>query len=469
VPLLKIFPGNYFMVTWLIESFSWLLLFIVLHQLIRLLTSSYFWANAFVLFSGFFLYNVELSSSSKDVLATMLIFYSLLRCLRIMEKKQNTSSVYLAVSALVFILPGLTKYIYIPLTIVFPFTLLFIYFLNREKPLLRAALVTGSLSIVLLALHFFFFRYLEANAIREHATFYTNRWSLAKSGDDFIHGFFPGNLLLLYPYLPAGVFNLDVGGVWVRSFMPSVYKLYGSLLYILNVIGIASLAAAFIYTCKKYFHKFISLRLAFFICGTIISFSMLFLVSALSLRYHTIEYKGSISAWTYVFENRPFIFSIIFLQLILVVFLFSKKQKTILLSRLSAALLVIMLISGVHGLYYLVKTSINPAGSKPRTLSINKLVIRDATQIAKANKDYRIWIGTEMQHLDWYAKLQDQKLLNHLAYLNDSSFKLPHKTILVTVIPKEDTLKINPYLHSNKIDSAWNYDRTWFIYMQKQD
>ncbi|MEO7984501.1 MAG: hypothetical protein ABI688_10505, partial [Bacteroidota bacterium] len=51
-PLLKLFPGNYFLVTGLIESLSWMFLFIVLQKLAFLLMKNHCWTNLFILFSG---------------------------------------------------------------------------------------------------------------------------------------------------------------------------------------------------------------------------------------------------------------------------------------------------------------------------------------------------------------------------------------------------------------------------------
>jgi hypothetical protein len=235
------------------------------------------------------------------------------------------------------------------------------------------------------------------------------------------------------------------------------------------VVGILVMGLGFLYLSRKYFRKKVSTRLAFFLSGTIISFSMLLLASALSLKYHTIEYKGSISSWTYVFENRPFIFSIILLQLILVVFILSKKQVPGFLSLLGKLATLLMALSFIHGVYYLVKTSLSPASAKPESLSINELVLRDEDSLKVKYHGYHTWIATELQHLDWYAKLHGRIILNNLTYLNDSSFSLPARTILISVIPKEDTGKIKTYLERKKIDSAWNYDQTWFLYLQKRD
>ncbi len=468
VPLLWLFPDNFYIVTWIIESLSWLLLFIVLHRILSTLIADPFWPNLFIIFSGFYLYNIELSSSSKDVLATALIFLALFRCIQITQNKKNLFP-YILVSSLIFILPGLTKFIYLPLALVFPFCILWIGFTSKQKKVLRVGAITFILSVVLVAMHYLYFHSLETDALSNHGDFFSNRWSLAKSGDDFVHGFFPENMLLMYPYIPAAFFNLDVIGVQVRSFIPSLYKMYGLMLSILNALGILILLVLFIYKCRQLYRSSISSRNSFFLCGTIISFSMLLLASALSMRYHTIEYKGGGSAWTYVFENRPFVFSIIFIQLLLFIFLFSSKVKSAFLLRLKPVIAIVLAIGFFHGVYFGLKSVVSPAQANQRPVSINKLVVDDADSIQKANPSAQVWIATEMQHLDWYAKLQHKKVFNRVAWLNDSSFRLPPKTILLTAITSEDTPQIRNYIKLPSTRQLRNYDDTWFVYLQSSD
>ena len=99
-------------------------------------------------------------------------------------------------------------------------------------------------------------------------------------------------------------------------------------------------------------------------------------------------------------------------------------------------------------------------------MSVNGLATNEADSIRKANPGYDVWLATEMPHLDWYAKLQSQKVLNGLAILNDSTMRLPPKTILLTVVAKEDTAKISNYLHRSDVKQYRNYDNVYFVFRQ---
>ena len=468
-PLLKIFSGNYLFVSWLVESLAWLLLFVILYRILIKLLSSPFWPNLFVLFSGFFLYNIEISSSPKDVLATALLMASFHFCMHLGKTSNSRPVLYLAASSLLFLLPGLVKYIYLPLAVMFPFAILFTGIISRQRSLIRTGSISLLFCILLIALHYFYFHSLQVNAISQHPDFFANRWSLAKSGDDFVAGFYPGNLRQLYPFIPASVINLDFVGIQVRSLTPSLYQVYGTVLFVLNVLGILALALAFIFISKKNFRKPVSPKVFFFLSGTIISFSILALTVALSLRYKPIEYKASVSSWTYVFENRPFFFNILFIQLLLVVFLFASKPGTLIIARVRQLLLVIMAVGFLHGIYFIAKTTMGLNKSPQKQPSVIQMITAqiDSIQAAEPSRiTQNVWLATEMQHLDWYAKLHGKKVLNHVSYLADSTIQLPPKTILLTAITKEDTMQIRKYTSQPGVAFLRNYNNEWFLYIQ---
>ena len=466
-PLLQLFPDNYFLVTWLIESFSWLLLFIVLRKILLRLTDNHLWTNLFILFAGFFLYTVEVSSSSKDVLALALLFFALLRCINISSPGSRPSFIYLIVTGILFFLPGLMKLTYLPLTIVFPLSLWFIGFLKADKRLLRYGFITLLLSLLLVAVHYFYFHSLEIRTLALYPDFYSQRWTMAKSGNEYVAGFFPENLKVLYPFVPASIINLDFLGVQVKTHLYSVYNIYGTLLYAINFIGLTIFIAVFFFITKKYFRKSVSDRIFFLLAGMFISLAIITLLSFMSVRYHAVEYKGSVSSWTYVYESRSFLFPIVFLQLCLFVFLFSKKQTAAFTHWLRLFFLIIIAISFVHGVYFLAKKSMSLRSPKQKVMSVNGLVTNEADSIQKANPGYTVWLATEMPHLDWYAKLHTQKVLNSLAFLNDSSFRLQPKTILLTAIAMEDTINIRSYLRRADVKQVRNYDNVYFVFRQE--
>ena len=387
----------------------------------------YFWPNLFILFSGLFLYNIELSSTTKDVLSTALIFAGLLQCLRLLNSKR-LAWISILLSSFLFLLPGLTKSLYTPITIVFPLSILFIGLLGKDKIRIRTGLACLLISLIFFSAHYFYFHRLETNSFTQYNAFFTKRWFMAKSGDDFIPGFYFENLLRLYPFIPASLFNLDSTGALIRDHLPPLYRAYGFILYLSNAFGLAGMIGIFFVACKRFYRKSISISVSFLITGFIISFAILAITCYLSLRYQAIEYKGSTDSWTFVYENRPYFFTILFLQACLFLFVFSRPANSKILVRLKWLLIIILSLGALHGFYFVIKNAASPARMKT---TINQLITAQADSVQKANPGQTLWLATEIPHLDWYAKLQGLHVVNRLPLLNDSLFNLPPNTILL--------------------------------------
>ena len=95
------------------------------------------------------------------------------------------------------------------------------------------------------------------------------------------------------------------------------------------------------------------------------------------------------------------------------------------------------------------------------------MVTAIADSSKKVNPHLNVWLATEMPHLDWYAKLNNQQVITGLVTLNDSSFKLPPKTMLLTAIAYEDTAAISAYLRKPGVTLYRNYDNVFLVYHEK--
>jgi len=389
-PLLKLFPGNYFLVTWMIETLSWLFLFIIAYKILRRLLQDYFWPNMFILFAGLFLYNIELSSSAKDVLSTGFLLAGFLQSLRL-GSSQHISWISIILSSILFMLPGLTKSIYTPITFVFPLSILFIGLLEKKRIRIQIGLSCLLISLVLLGASYFYFHRLETAALAQYSDFFLKKWFMAKSGDDFIPGIYFENLLRLYPFIPASIFYCESSRVQFRDHLPVFYKAYGFFLYLFNGIGIAGLVAVFFSVCKRYYRKLIPLRNIFLLTGLGISFAILAITCFLSLRFQAIEYKGSTDSWTFVYENRPYFFIILFLQLSLFIFLFSQSLYSGAWKTIQKILLVILATGCLHGVYFVSRNVIRPTKMKT---TLNQMISLKVDSVQKAKPPQQVLLVT---------------------------------------------------------------------------
>lgn len=466
-PLLKLFPGNYFLVTWIIETLSWFFLLAVLRLLLLRLTASHYWTNLYLLFAGFFLYSVEMTSASKDVPALALLFLAFLHTIRISKTGQQTGFTGLAGLAVICFLPGLMKLTYLPLALLFPLCLLLTGYLRRDKRGIRYGATSFVLVALLLAGHYFYFHSLETNTLSLYPEFYAKRWTMAKSGNEYVAGFYPENLALLYPFFPAAVLNLDVAGVQVKTHLNSLYGIYGVLLYTLNFTGLAVMIAGFFYLIRKYYRKTISERIFFLLTGITVSLALILLLSYMSVRYKAVEYKGSDNSWTFVYESRAFLFPLLFLQLCLFVFLFSQKPGAVITKWLRGLLLILLAAGVLHGASFVVSKAVSLGKTNGQPVTINQLITRQADSLQQANPGYQVWLATELPHLEWYAKLKGRPVLSGLDFLNDSSFRLPPRTFLLTGLAASDSIRILPYLQSGKAKVLSRYGNEFLVYGQQ--
>jgi hypothetical protein len=465
-PLLQLFPGKYFLVTLIIELLSWLFLFAILRKLVFRITQDHFISNLFILFSGFFLYNIELSSSYKDVPAVALLLTAFLRCLDMGSNTSKLSAVGAILTSLLFILPGLLKLTYLPLAVVFPVSILLIAFLKQESRLLKQGTALLAIVIILLVANYFYFQFYARNIFASLPAYYAEYWSMSKTGNDFNPGFFPSNILKMYHFIPASVANLDVIGVQVKTHFDQLLDLYFAFTFVVHYTGILGLTGLFLFVCRKFYKKAIPEKMLFFIIGTLITLSLIVFLCCMSLRHQAIQYKGSETSWTYVMESKPYLLPILFLQICLFVFLFAKKQRTGIMKWLRVSLIIIMSAGALHGLYFFAGSLIRSNKTFTKGMSANQYAMHLADSTRKANPGKDIWLATEMQHLDWYAKLQGQKTLKNLRYLNDTTFHLPLNTILFTAINKEDSSRISDYLRRSDVSLHKNFHGAVLFFLQ---
>lgn len=465
-PLLKLFPGNYFLVTWIIETLSWFFLFFVLRSLLLRLTKSHYWTNLYLLFAGFFLYSVELTSASKDVPALALLFLSLLLSVRISHPGQQAGIPALAGLALLYILPGLMKLTYLPLAFFFPVSLLLTGYLRKEKRLIRYGSIAAVFTVLLLAGHYFYFHSLESHTSSLYPDYYAKRWTMARSGNEYMAGFYPENLKVLYPFFPAALFNLDFAGSQIKHYLPAAHTMYGVLLYTLNFAGLALMIAGFFYLLRRYYRKPVSERIFFLLAGIVVSLALIGMLCMLSVRFKAIVYKGSSESWTFVYESRAFLFPLLFLQLCLVTFLFSQPSTAVITKWLRGVLLLLLAGGMIHGAGFVAKSAFRLVSGAERPASENRFMSGKADSLQKANPGYQVWLATELPHLDWYAKLRRQRVLNGLDHLNDDSFRLPPRTFLLTGLATVDTARIRSYLQTGNARELGRYGNEFVVYMQ---
>ncbi len=294
--------------------------------------------NLFILFAGFFFYPITSSGGTNMIAVTCMMagFYYLLF---LMNNSKNNFRLVLLVS-IGFFLAGLFRYNYIPVAFCCPVLLAIAGFINKNKQWIKASYQIGLLLI------------LSLGALLVFQHFYTGDIAYVNTRET---GVFPENLLRMYPIVPASLTDVEVPVTVVSNFCGFKYL---TVAKVLNFTGVVLLISLLFYGVYKLFMKGFILKKKedyFLYMGMGISIAIAVLLTYMSLRNSAII-DPLRPPWTYVQEYRYYAFIIIFIQLLIVVFLFEKfGQKSRFWKRVAIVCAAIMLAGSLHKVYYVSK------------------------------------------------------------------------------------------------------------------
>ena len=198
VPFLKLFNNEYNAV--LAFDIVTLLLFIWSVRLLGKNAGLSTAINNFLtLVVGCSQYVFIMHGSSADTIALTFLLFGLSSLIKIVNKQQALRWNDAVFTSLLFFLPSFFRYMYIPVSFLFPLIILIyaIYFKNRS--LRFAALqLFGGVTILVFLMLFLTYQY-AGNALYVVET---------------ERGFFPGQLVHWYPYIPASFINIDFLAQW---------------------------------------------------------------------------------------------------------------------------------------------------------------------------------------------------------------------------------------------------------------
>lgn len=352
--------------------------------------------NLFILFSGFFFYPITSSGCTNMIAVTCMMagFYYLLL---LMNNGKNNFRLVLLVS-IFFFLAGLFRYNYIPVVFCCPVLLLVAGFINKNKQWIKASYQIGFLLILSLG----------GLLIFQH--FYTGDIAYVNSRET---GFFPENLLRMYPIVPASLSDVGVPVTVVSNFSGINYL---TVAKVLNFIGFVLLLFLLFYGSYKLLKKGVILKKKedyFLYMGMGISIAIAVLLAYMSLRNSAII-DPLRPPWTYVQEYRYYAFIIIFIQLLTVVFLFEKfEQKSRFWKRVAIVCATIMLAGSLHKVYYVSKLFFvqpiihNPWSALAKTTEVLTLF----KTVQDSYPGYEIIVAAQDGYVCDYAAFQNIKAI----------------------------------------------------------
>ena len=335
IPFLKLFNNEYNAV--LAFDIVTLLLFI---WSVRLLGKnagiSAAMNNFLTLVVGCSQYVFIMHGSSADTIALTFLLFGFNTLINIINRQQTLQWSNALFASLLFFLPSFFRYMYIPVSFIFPLIILVygIYFRNRSLKLATLQLFAGVTIPVFLVL-LLTYQY-TGNSVYVVQT---------------ERGFFPGQLIHWYPYIPASFINIDFLAQLIARVSGAGYTDAFVIFEVMNVVLLLFLMYCLL---RYWFWKKIKISnaSAFIVGGATISLSILVLLAYFALTYKPQLY--GIYLWNYNYESRYFAFIYIFLPMLvlLCISVYSSLLKQFVYKSMLFLAVIILVIEILHGVYY---------------------------------------------------------------------------------------------------------------------
>ena len=336
-PLYFVFNRNIVAAAIAFEVFTSILFVFFSAKLLQLLNLPSWLVALYTLTLGFFIYDFASASSTDFQSLTFFligIYYSMLFI------KKEKPPLFGSAIAIILFLPALTRYMYASAVLIPPLYLLWTGYVEKNKRLIRGSFYCFVTLISLLTCLFVYQHYYTGSAVYLGSPH---------------RGFYPSHLLRIHPFLFSPFLNIQIFCTGLHSLFGFDYvKEVDIIRYIHLIPFVATLFSAAIYFVHNLNNKKI-LSEHFVYIGLLSCFNIIFLLIFLSVT-NAPEHKVSNFIWTYVEEPRYYAFVTLFIQQLVFIFLFNKKQKRKFVLKIFTAICAVLLtIQVLHGIYFVGK------------------------------------------------------------------------------------------------------------------
>lgn len=393
--------------------------------------------NILILIVGCSQYAFIMSGSSTDTIGLTFVLLGVAFLIKIITHTGQLKLTTLFLYSLVFFLPSFFRYMYLPVSFLFP-VLIFLLGAYAKSKALRSIGLRSGLFVILLVFVMLFFTYTySGNSVY---VFDTNR------------GIFFNQLVHWYPYIPASFINLDFVAQLVVRVSGISYTNAFKIFEVLNTVLLSlllMLLLRFLFPLKKIQ---LTKPSVFILSGSAISLSILLLLTYFSLTYEPQLY--GIYLWNYNYESRYFAFIYIFLpiMLLLCISAYTSHIKKIFFKVIIFTGLFILFLEIIHGVYYNVKIVM----MKPEVIAIKDRVA-DYKQFPNMVKElqskypeHEILVSASDQVFLQSASQMGYKAIFDYTNLNTTNLRVNKKSVLLFPVHETDEWVMKEYLQKRK-------------------
>jgi hypothetical protein len=439
-PFLKIFNYDIYWATTVFDIIACIALIFVVRKICRQMSFPITAINIMTLIVGCFEYTfINDSKPTDNVPIVMFLLGISLVIATLMSDRFSFKAVI--IGAFVLFVPGLFRYSYPPLTIAVTVSILLFGILKRDRLLKKKG--AWLLGITLLLTITFL-------VIMKLTTGYAG-YAVPSA-----RGYFPGNLVHWFPIVPASFMNLAFLTSQTRHVAGLSFTLTMQLLEIINVISILSIVIFFLLMFfSKRFYTVLTPFKWFLIIGFFASAAIFVSLGYLSFTY---QMQGSMTnAWTYVSDHRYYAFTVLFLQISFLgwIFLYKTSLKNYFLKAIAIICGLFLFIEVTHNIYFHTKVAFNFKKYKSEVFREQDYdyFFKLMDDLENKYPGYDIWSAASGDDFYPYtATYFGYKGIMDAASFKDNIIKVKKKTILTFLLYDHDIPAYNDFLSRSKIE-----------------
>jgi hypothetical protein len=439
-PFLRLFNYDIYWATTTLDIIASICLIFIVRKICRQIGLSVAAVNIMTLITGCFEYTFISESLPTDTISLVLFLVGLSFLIKTCVAA-NFSLGQLLITSFILFSPAIVRYGYPAISIATVSGILFNGYLRKDLVLKRKAWwLLAFTSIFIL----FYMLIIKLTAGQVGYVTPTQR------------GVFPENLAHWFPFIPSAFINIAFLTSQAIHLANIPFLSSMQLLELLNALLFIVLLFLFIVFMlrKKTFEKFNSLNL-FLIAGSFACLGLLALLGYMSLTYQM--QMGIFSNWNYIYEPRYYAFAVLFLQIGLIAWLFSKPinfiRKTSFTKIIAGICVFALFIEITHNIYFHTKVAFNFKEYKSAVYREQDYSYYISLLDGIKNKypGYEVWAAAPGDNFYQYLATYH----GHIGIADPNNFKsgitVKKKTLLILMLYDHEIKEYQTFLSSSSI------------------
>jgi len=453
IPFILLSGHDLLKASFLFELLVTIALFLAVIKLLKMIGFSAFETTAFALVLGCFHYPFFSGSPPTDTTALLFTLLSLIMMLGLLKRKKPAPALTLVFISFIFFLPAFFRFAYLPVCLILPLVFLATGYITKDAQLRKQGMIVSILTFTFLTFIPVMQKLLTGHFLPQYP--------------DAETGFFPNNLLPVYPFLLSSFFNPDFFAQQIEKLTGFPYTdtikffEWSGLLFLPFLLYMS-----FFLLKNLVIKRNTGLLQVFLVTCSLMSCMIIFVIAYTTF---TSSYDKFNQA-SLLLEARYFSFLIIFIQLLFFLLLFKKVTGINPVFRRSLLLVfgTLLALETSHGIYINQKLLFHFQEMKQHFVPDQDYRFFESFSRELKRNNRNLLVASTDRYYCNKAMLNGDKGLFDVESLNHTKIHVEEKSVLLLVIPQNDRWIMQDYINKAGLQPAATVAGTSF-YIQKLD